>query len=94
MLVWYGYRSEESKTAPDPGDTTAAKTRFEIDLWQAGGETDAILLGVSADAPDGLHMNTLHILEPDKRVETVLAPGLVLATWPQKRSTRKRADKP
>jgi hypothetical protein len=60
-LVWYGYRSDEGdSTKKDVGDTTAAGTPFEIDLWQAGGEVDAIELGVTASAPDGLHMNTIH----------------------------------
>src|SRR6267378_3946043 len=81
-LVWYGYRSDEDASGKDPGDTTAPNTRFEVDLWQAGGEVDAIELGVTADAPDGLHMNTIHMLSPTERVEAVLAPGLVLATWP------------
>jgi hypothetical protein len=83
-LVWYGYRSDESDSTKDVGDTTAANTPFEIDLWQAGGEVDAIELGVTADAPDGLHMNTIHMLWPGKGSQTTLAPGLVLETWPER----------
>jgi hypothetical protein len=75
-VVWYGYRN-------DAGDTTAANTPFEIDLWQAGGDTDAILLGVSAVASDGIHMNTIHVLTLTKPSETTLAPGLVLETSPE-----------
>ena len=81
-LVWYGYRSE-GNSAKDPGDTSAAGTPFEVDLWQAGGEVDAIELGVTADAPDGLHMNTIHMLLPEQRSQTILSPGLVLETWPE-----------
>jgi hypothetical protein len=81
-LVWYGYRSDEGDSTPDVGDTTAANTAFEIDLWQAGGDTDAILLGFQAVASDGLHMNSIHLLWPTKPSATTMAPGLVLETWP------------
>ena len=82
-VVWYGYRSDEGDGSKDPGDTTAARTQLEIDFWQAGGEPDAIELGYSATAPDGIHMNSLHFLSPTRRVTTTMAPGLVLDTWPQ-----------
>ena len=83
-LVWYGYRSDE--------DTTGANTGFEIKLWQAGGEADAIELGIIAEAPDGLHMNAIHMLLPGERNETTLASGLVVETWPEaSRSSRRRA---
>ena len=93
-LVWYGYRSEEDTSGKDRGDTTTANTRFEIDMWQAGGEVNAIELGVTADAADGLHMNTLHMLSPTERAETVLAPGLLLVTWPERRARVRRAATP
>ena len=84
-LVWYGYRSDEGDSTPDVGDTTAANTPFEIDLWQAGGETDAIELGFQALARDGLHMNSIHFVWPTKPGATTMAPGLVLETWPEPR---------
>ena len=93
-LVWYGYRSDEGDSTKDLGDTTAANTPFEVDLWQAGGEVDAIELGVTADAPDGLHMNTVHILWPSKRSQTMLAAGLMLETWPEGRTSVHRSPKP
>ncbi len=82
-LVWYGYRSDEDDSTRDVGDTTAANTPFEIDLWQAGGETDAIELGFTALASDGLHMNSIHLLSPKKPSSTTMTPGLVLETWPE-----------
>src|SRR2546427_54026 len=94
VLVWYGYRSDEDASGKDPGDTTAPNTRFEVDLWQAGGEVDAIELGVTADAPDGRHMNTIHMLSPTEQAEAVLAPGLVLTTWPERRARVRRAASP
>ena len=94
VLVWYGYRSAEGDSTKDSGDTTAAGTPFEIDLWQAGGEVDAIELGVTASAPDGLHMNTIHVLQPGARSETTLAPGLVLETWPEAGQRSSRSPEP
>jgi len=82
-LIWYGYRSDEGDSTTDVGDTTAANTPFEIALWQAGGETDAIELGFQAVARDGLHMNSIHMLWPTKRSATTMAAGLVLETWPE-----------
>src|SRR5438876_7271978 len=93
-LVWYGYRSDEDASGKDPGDTTAPNTRFEVDLWQAGGEVDAIELGVTADAPDGRHMNTIHVLWPGKRSQTTLAAGLMLETWPEGRTKIHHSPKP
>jgi len=84
-LVWYGYRSD--------ADTTAVNTPFAVKLWQAGGEVNAIELGVVADAPDGLHMNAIHMLLPDERNETTLAGGLVVETWPERTSSARRSSK-
>jgi hypothetical protein len=83
-LVWYGYRSGEGDSTKDAGDTTVGNTPFEVDIWQAGGEVNAIELGATADAPDGLHMNTIHMLWPRRESQTTLAPGLVLETWPER----------
>ena len=94
-LVWYGYRSDEGdSTKKDVGDTTPAGTPFEIDLWQAGGEVDAIELGVTASAHDGLHMNTIDVLRPGRRSRTTLAPGLVLETWPEAGHSSSRSPRP
>ena len=82
-LVWYGYRSDEGNSTRDVGDTTPANTPFEVDLWQAGGETDAVELGYSVAASDGLHMNAIHLLSPTKASTTTMAPGLLLETWPE-----------
>ena len=88
-VVWFGYRSG-SDSGQDKGDTTAAKTPFEVDLWQAGGEAEGIELGFSASAPDGLHMNTIHLLSPTKRSETTMAAGLLLETRPIGRLARSK----
>ena len=84
-LVWYGYRSDAEDSTQGPGDTTAANTSFEVEMWEAGGETDAVLLGFAAVAKDGIHMNAIHFLYPDKASSTTMAPGLVLETRPETR---------
>jgi hypothetical protein len=84
-LVWYGYRSNPGEGAKDPGDTTPAGTTLEVHFWQAGGETDAIVLGYTVAASDGLHRNSLHPLSPTERRTSTMAPGLVLETWPKKK---------
>jgi hypothetical protein len=75
-IVWKGYRSDE-------GDTTAANTKFEVSVWQAGGDPDDLLLGVGVSAVDGLHMNTILIVRPDKSSLDQLADGLSVGTHPQ-----------
>ena len=81
-LVWYGYRSD---SIPDIGDTTAANTSFEIHIWQAGADTDAVLLGYNALARDGYHMNSIYLLWPAKADSDTIAPGLVIETQPERR---------
>ena len=83
-LTWYGYRSDEGDGTKDPGDTTPAGTALEIQFWQAGGESDAIELGYTVAARDGLHMNSVHVLSPTQNRTSTMAPGLVLETWPEK----------
>ena len=84
-LVWYGYRSDQGDGAKDPGDTTPAGTTLEVDFWQAGGESDVIVLGYTVAAADGLHMNSLHPLSPTQKRTSTMAPGLVLETSPEKK---------
>lgn len=76
-LIWRGYRSDH--------DQTAAGTVFTVYFWQAGGETDGIELGYSVASKNKLYMNSLHLLRPTKESKTVMAPGLVLETRPEKK---------
>ena len=81
-LIWYGYRSDEENGKVDPGDPTPAGTPLQVDFWQAGGESDAIELGYDVTAGNVIHMNSIHILSPTETSTTIMAPGLVLKTWP------------
>ena len=73
-IKWTGYRE-----APD---VSKAKVPIEANAWQAGGEEDVILMGLSFVAPDRILMNTIHIVKPKERSETEIARGLVVATYP------------
>ena|ERR1700743_3595646 len=54
----------------------------EGDLWQAGGEADALILGFSLQGDNRIHLNTLHIAQPDMKVTTKLGRGLSITTFP------------
>jgi len=56
---------------------------LDVDLWQAGGEPDVILLGFTIAAGNDLHMNSLHFLSPTEDRMSTMAPGLVLETRPE-----------
>ncbi len=74
-IVWMGYRT-------DKGDTTNADTPVEGRIWQAGGDPDALLLGVVMSSADGMHMNAIHVVRPGKPSEKDLAAGLFVRTYP------------
>jgi hypothetical protein len=73
-IVWQGYREED--------DTTASNDRLECQLWQAGADADAMVLGVTFSDGRKIFMNTLHIMKPGERTESEVADGLVLITHP------------
>jgi hypothetical protein len=55
---------------------------IEGDIWQAGGESDALILGVSFDSTRQILLNTLHVASPNKSTSTELDKGLVITTYP------------
>jgi hypothetical protein len=59
-----------------------SRTRLETDFWQAGGDIDAVILGVSFASANRVWLNTLHIALPDKLSEAELAKGVVVKTYP------------
>ena len=79
-LVWWGYRAEEEQA-----ETTATAMAFEMQMWEAGADPDALLIGVVAGAHDGLHMNTIHIAHPGASDTTEVADGLLIVTAPSGR---------
>jgi hypothetical protein len=55
---------------------------LEGNIWEAGADDDAVILGVSFSSPNRVWLNSLHILDPDKASETLFAPGLIFRTRP------------
>jgi len=61
---------------------TAMQEEIEGNLWQAGADPDAILLGVSFTAHDQVLLNTIHIVKPGKPTQSVLDRDVVIKTYP------------
>jgi hypothetical protein len=76
LLVWTGYRDET--------DTTRIHQVIDGDLWQAGADPGALLLGVSFAAANRIVMNTIHIVRPGASDTTRIAPGLVVLSYPER----------
>ncbi|RRA49347.1 hypothetical protein D1Y84_14730 [Acidipila sp. EB88] len=55
---------------------------IEGDIWQAGGEKDALVLGISLTTKKQILLNTLHIASPDKKTFAKLDKGLYITTTP------------
>lgn len=72
---------------------TRATDSVEGNIWQAGGDPDALVLGVSFDTKKRILLNTLHIAKPDSRTSSQLDDGLYITTAPL-RSTLCRRDQP
>jgi hypothetical protein len=73
-IVWKGYR--------ETTDRTAANEMLEGNIWEAGAEPDALILGVSFVNGDRVLMNSVHIAHPAARDESAVATGLVIRTYP------------
>jgi len=64
------------------GQYRARKTDIiEGDIWQAGGDTDALILGVSFATQHQILLNTLHVAKVDKKSTTKLDNGLYITTY-------------
>jgi len=77
-IVWTGYRDTENTTYPNQ--------EIEGNIWQASGEADALILGVSFAVKDTLMMNTLHIAGTAGESKTEIVKGLFVRTRPIKGS--------
>ena len=55
---------------------------IEGDIWQAGGEKYALVLGISLATKKQVMLNTLHIASPDKKTSAELDKGLFITTAP------------
>lgn len=66
------------------GEST--KEPLEGNVWQAGRDPHDILLGVSFASRSRVWLNSLHVLDPSKTSETLLARGLLVRTSPDRAS--------
>jgi hypothetical protein len=76
-IVWSGYRSEE-------GDPSPPNQVIEGNIWLAGSDPDALLLGAVFTSSNTIYMNSIHIAHPGRRDQTEMAPGLLITTYPIK----------
>jgi hypothetical protein len=61
---------------------TSSNDSVEGDIWQASGDPDDLILGVSFDTGKQILLNTLHIARPSKKTSSELDPGLFITTYP------------
>jgi hypothetical protein len=73
-IVWSGYRDEDV--------VSPAKQGIECEIWMAGADEDAIMLGVSFDGSHATLMNTLHVASPTSEARSEIGGGLVVLTSP------------
>ena len=62
----------------------AAGTRLDVDVWEAGGEMNGMILGVTFTSANRVWLNTLHFAEIDRPSTSTLAHGIVMKTYPVK----------
>jgi len=55
---------------------------IEGDIWQAGGESDALILGISFDTGKQVLLNTSHIARPETQASSELDKGISITTYP------------
>jgi hypothetical protein len=65
------------------GEYRTRSTDFvEGDIWQAGGESDALILGLSFDTGKQILLNTLHVARVEKQTSSELDKDLFITTYP------------
>lgn len=64
--------------------------QLEGNIWEAGGDPDDLLLGVSFTADNRIWLNSIAIVYPNKRSRSELATGLVMITYPTPIGTEKQ----
>ena len=61
---------------------TRSTDSIEGNIWQAGGESDALILGISFDSGKQILLNTVHIAKPEKQASSAIDKGLSITTYP------------
>ena len=71
--------------ADDPVVGLRSIDSIEGNVWQAGAESDGVILGVSLMTKQQIVLNTLHFASADTACTSVLDSGLVIVTRPSRR---------
>lgn len=61
---------------------TRTTDSIEGDIWQAGGEPDALILGISFDTGKQILLNTIHIAKTGEQTSSQLDKGIFITTYP------------
>ena len=61
-------------------DSTAPGEMISGDIWQAGGDSDALELGVSMEGHNQILVNTIHVASPSGSSTTTIDDGIVVLT--------------
>jgi hypothetical protein len=64
------------------GEYRTRMDSIQGDIWQVGGEPDALILGISFDTKKQILLNTLHIARPEKQTSSELDKGLFITRNP------------
>jgi hypothetical protein len=73
-IIWTGYGETDLRTSK--------AEHIEGHIWLAGGEVDALLLGISFSTSTTIVMNTVHRAKPTEQAESEIEKGLVITTEP------------
>jgi hypothetical protein len=76
------------------GLKSSAGTRFELDMWQAGAEPDALTIGVTVTSSKQIYTHFYHFAEPNRIVTSEIAPGIVVRTSPVHKPAGTRVEPP
>jgi hypothetical protein len=70
---------------------TSPTQTIEANIWQAGADPNALLLGVTF-VTDRVLLNTIHVAKPDNTSVSQLDQGIVVSTFPLTRKKFKAID--
>jgi hypothetical protein len=73
-IEWRGYR--------DDIERTAAGELLEVEIWEAGAEEGALILGVVVSTSEGILAHTHLVADPAAPAKVSLAEGIVLRSAP------------
>jgi hypothetical protein len=61
---------------------TRSTDSIEGNVWQAGGESDVLILGISFDTGKQVLLNTTHVARPNTQTSSELDKGISITTYP------------